>query len=178
MLTAMGGDPAHQALETPAHGNQFTGLSSGPSVTDSNRISAGHSTPVGQDRAGPSDFQAFSESLKSRLNSVSTRYKESITKSTRGWKERLFSRNTSMGDIGSEVRREVGAGIASVTRMMERLDTRENRKTDGASTQQSVTGTSLATERVTENTAHVLPDTTSTSTSHATTIQTKLFPIS
>ncbi|KAJ6821824.1 E3 ubiquitin-protein ligase RHF2A-like [Iris pallida] len=172
MLIAVGSDPAHQAPNTPntpAHGNQFTGLSSGSSVTNANRISAGQSTPVGQDRAGPSDFQAFSESLKSRLNTVSTRYKESITKSTRGWKERLFSRNTSVADIGSEVRREVNAGIASVTRMMERLDTRDSRKTPGASVQQNVPGTSLATERVTENTSHVRPDTTSTSTVHAAT---------
>lgn len=54
------------------------------------------------------------------------RYKESISRSTRGWKERFFSRNTSMADIGSEVRREVNAGIATVSRMMERLETRDN----------------------------------------------------
>lgn len=67
------------------------------------------------------------------------RYKESISKSTRGWKERLFSRNTSMSDLGSEVKREVNAGIATVSRMMERLETRDNgetrdnSRTDGAS---------------------------------------------
>lgn len=63
------------------------------------------------------------------------RYKESITKSTRGWKERLFSRNTSVADLGSEVRREVNAGIATVSRMMERLDTRESRRTSDPSVQ-------------------------------------------
>lgn len=31
-----------------------------------------------------------------------------------------------MSDIGSEVRREVNAGIATVSRMMERLETRDN----------------------------------------------------
>ncbi|KAG0476459.1 hypothetical protein HPP92_012830 [Vanilla planifolia] len=62
---------------------------SGPS---SNRVSVGQPSPVSQDRAGPSDFHSFSESLKSRLNAVSMRYKDSISKSTRGWKERLFSR--------------------------------------------------------------------------------------
>lgn len=67
------------------------------------------------------------------------RYKESISKSTRGWKERLFSRNTSMSDLGSEVKREVNAGIATVSRMMERLETgdndetRDNSRTNGAS---------------------------------------------
>ncbi|XVE59702.1 hypothetical protein DITRI_Ditri05aG0067400 [Diplodiscus trichospermus] len=93
----------------------------------SNRRSPNQSSPNSQDRAGPSEFQSFSESLKSRFNAVSTRYKESISKSTRGWKERFFSRNTSMADLGSEVRREVNAGIATVSRMMERLETRESR---------------------------------------------------
>ncbi|XAR64809.1 hypothetical protein NMG60_11008653 [Bertholletia excelsa] len=73
-----------------------------------------------QDRAGPSDFQSFSESLKSRFGAMSMKYKETISKSTRGWRERLFSRSSSMADLGSEVRREVNAGIASVSRIMER----------------------------------------------------------
>ncbi|XP_022756050.1 E3 ubiquitin-protein ligase RHF2A-like [Durio zibethinus] len=91
-----------------------------------NRRSPNQSSPNSQDRAGPSEFQSFSESLKSRFNAVSMRYKESISKSTRGWKERFFSRNTSMADLGSEVRREANADIATVSRMMERLETRDN----------------------------------------------------
>lgn len=59
------------------------------------------------------------------------RYKESIAKNTRGWRDRL--RSSSMADIGSGVRREVNAGIATVTRMMERLDTREARRTSSTS---------------------------------------------
>ncbi|KAJ7981261.1 E3 ubiquitin-protein ligase RHF2A [Quillaja saponaria] len=98
-----------------------------------NRRSPSQSSPSSQDRAGPSESQSFSESLKSRLNAVSMRYKESISKSTRGWKERLFSRNTSMSDLGSEVRREVNAGIATVSRMMERLETRDNSRTSSPS---------------------------------------------
>lgn len=66
------------------------------------------------------------------------RYKESISKSTRGWKERLFSRNNSMGDLGTEVRREVNAGIATVSRMMERLETRENSDGQSASISDSL----------------------------------------
>ncbi|CAH8390800.1 unnamed protein product [Eruca vesicaria subsp. sativa] len=97
-----------------------------PSASDSNNRSLNQSSPSDQDRAGPSDLQSFSESLKSRLNSVSTRYKESISKNTRSWKDRFFSRNTSIADLGSEVKREVSAGIATVSRMMERLETREN----------------------------------------------------
>lgn len=33
-------------------------------------------SPSSQDRAGPSDFQSFSDSLKSRLSALSTRFKE------------------------------------------------------------------------------------------------------
>ncbi|GLT60953.1 hypothetical protein SLA2020_336910 [Shorea laevis] len=94
-----------------------------------NQSSPNRSSPNGQDRAGPSEFQSFSESLKSRLNAVSMRYKESISKSTRGWKERFFSRNNSMAELGSEVKREVNAGMATVSRMMERLETRDNTTT-------------------------------------------------
>ncbi|KAI9073003.1 hypothetical protein K1719_045036 [Acacia pycnantha] len=95
-----------------------------------NRRSPSQSSPSSQDRAGPSEFQSFSESLKSRFNAVSTRYKESISRSTRGWKERWFSRNSSMSDVGSEGRQEANAGMATVSRMMERLDTRDNNRND------------------------------------------------
>ncbi|CAG7879701.1 unnamed protein product [Brassica rapa] len=97
--------------------------------------SLNQSPPSDQDRAGPSELQSFSESLKSRLNAVSTRYKESISKNTRSWKDRFFSRNTSMAELGSEVKREVSAGIATVSRMMERLETRENSSTASVSSE-------------------------------------------
>uniref|UniRef100_A0A5B6Z3V8 RING-type E3 ubiquitin transferase n=1 Tax=Davidia involucrata TaxID=16924 RepID=A0A5B6Z3V8_DAVIN len=109
-----------------------------------NRSSASQSSLPNQDRAGPSDFQSFSESLKSRFNSMSMRYKDSISKSTRGWKERLFSRNTSMGDLGSDVRREVNAGIASVSRMMEHLETRENSRAGRESMSHNLADSSVA----------------------------------
>ena len=54
-----------------------------------------------------------------------TRYKDSITKNTRGWKERWFTRNNTILNLGSEVKREVNAGIDAVSRMMERLETRD-----------------------------------------------------
>ncbi|CAI9097548.1 OLC1v1034005C1 [Oldenlandia corymbosa var. corymbosa] len=82
--------------------------------------------PPNRDRAGPSELNSISESWKSRLNAMSIKYKETLSKSTRGWKDRFFSRSNSMADIGMEVRREVNAGIASVSRMMERLEAREN----------------------------------------------------
>ncbi|KAJ4826255.1 E3 ubiquitin-protein ligase rhf2a [Turnera subulata] len=98
-----------------------------------NRRSPSQSSPSSQDRAGPSEFQSFSESIKSKFNAMSMRYKESITKSTRGWKERFFSRNPAMADLGTEVKREVNAGIATVSRMMENLETRDNSRTSSSS---------------------------------------------
>ncbi|CAN7140525.1 unnamed protein product [Brassica rapa subsp. narinosa] len=112
-----------------------------PSASDSNTRSPNQSSPSDQDRAGPSELQSFSESLKSRLTSVSTRYKESITKNTRNWKDRFFSRNTSMAELGSEVKREVSAGIATVSRMMERLETRENSSRPDTASVPSSSGT-------------------------------------
>lgn len=104
--------------------------------------------------------------VKSVSPFVRFRYKESITKSTRGWKERLFSRNSSVADLGSEVRREVNAGIASVSRMMERLETRgsNGRTSDGPaiSTSEVIPSTESSNERVTENN----PTTAATSTSN------------
>lgn len=45
-----------------------------------------------------------------------------------------------MSDIGSEVRREVDAGIATVSRMMQRLDTRDNTRAASASAPPSIQG--------------------------------------
>ncbi|KAF8710009.1 hypothetical protein HU200_029734 [Digitaria exilis] len=87
-----------------------------------NRIAGMQSTPVDQDSAGPSDLPSFSDTLRSRLHSASMKYKDSITKSASGWREKWFTRSNTISDIGSEVRREVNAGIAALSRMMERLE--------------------------------------------------------
>lgn len=50
------------------------------------------------------------------------RYKESISKSTRGLKEKLVARNNSVKELSKGVQREMSAGIAGVARMFERLD--------------------------------------------------------
>lgn len=56
------------------------------------------------------------------------RYKESLSKSTRGWKERLFNKSPpSMSNMGSEVRREVNEGIANI---IERLEVHDNNRED------------------------------------------------
>nr|GEY26561.1 E3 ubiquitin-protein ligase RHF2A-like isoform X1 [Tanacetum cinerariifolium] len=90
--------------------------------------SSSSSTLPNQDRAGPSESQAASDTWKTRFSAISTRYKESVAKSTRGWKERLFTKSPSMSNIGTEVRREVNAGIANMSRMIERLEVGENNR--------------------------------------------------
>ncbi|KAL7612503.1 E3 ubiquitin-protein ligase RHF2A isoform X1 [Lactuca sativa] len=70
-----------------------------------------------QDRAGPSEAHSFSD-FKTRVNAISLRYKDSITKTTKSWKERLFSRNNSAADDGSKDR---GEGSATLSRMMDHL---------------------------------------------------------
>lgn len=49
-----------------------------------------------------------------------------------------------MADLGSEVKKEVNAGIATVSRMMERLETRDNSRTSGASVSNSSDNASVA----------------------------------
>ncbi|XP_078430819.1 RING-H2 group F2A [Wolffia australiana] len=79
-----------------------------------------------RDEAGPSEHQSLTESLKSKFNAASMRYRETISRSTRGWKERLFSRGSTVADqLGSDVRREINNGISTVSRMIDRLDLRE-----------------------------------------------------
>lgn len=46
------------------------------------------------------------------------RYKESISKGTRDWKERLFSRSSSMSELGLDARKKMNPGIASVSQSM------------------------------------------------------------
>ncbi|XP_052726321.1 E3 ubiquitin-protein ligase RHF2A isoform X3 [Vigna angularis] len=135
---ATGEQSSQLTLVAPVQAEQVSASGSGSSALGTehqgssynNRRSPNQSSPSSQDRAGPSELQSFSESLKSKLNAVSSRYKESISKSTRGWKERWFSRNNAMSDIGSDVRREVNAGIATVSRMMERLETRDSNRSN------------------------------------------------
>lgn len=138
--------PTTAGEESPEQGTQLLSASaSGTSAlassqhenTLNNRWSPNHPNRHSQDTAGPSDFQSFSESLKSRFNAVSMRYKESISKSTRGWKERFFSRYSTASNLGSEVRREDNAGMETVSGMMERLETSDNNSNSTASVSNS-----------------------------------------
>ncbi|KAL3689653.1 hypothetical protein R1sor_015962 [Riccia sorocarpa] len=75
--------------------------------------------PVDESQQGTSssELQSFSESFKSRIAAASSRYKESLTKTTRGFRERLRARNGAMADLGARAR-EVSAGVV---RALERI---------------------------------------------------------
>lgn len=60
---------------------------------------------------------------------IVNRYKESISKSARGLKEKLIARNASIKELSKGVQREMNARIAGVARMIERLDRTPKRST-------------------------------------------------
>ncbi|XP_031485243.1 E3 ubiquitin-protein ligase RHF2A isoform X2 [Nymphaea colorata] len=151
-LSSVEEEPQHGSLSQtpPRQVDQIPNSAAAMATNISNRLSmsnnrsgSSHSSPVSHDRAGPSDFHSFSESLKSRFNAVSTRYKETISKTTRGWRERLFSRNSPVQDANSEARRDANTGIANLSNMMERLRASETDRASEASVSESTEGSSV-----------------------------------
>ncbi|MBA0558978.1 hypothetical protein Golob_015962 [Gossypium lobatum] len=70
-------------------------------------------------RTSSSETVSFSESIKSKWSTASARYKETISKGTKGLKEKLLARNNSVKELSKGVQREMTAGVA---KMIERLD--------------------------------------------------------
>lgn len=70
----------------------------------------------GQERPSSPEL-TLSESFKSRLAAASSRYRESLTRTTKGFKERLRVRNGTMAELGTRAR-EVTAGVV---RAIERM---------------------------------------------------------
>uniref|UniRef100_A0A803Q276 RING-type E3 ubiquitin transferase n=1 Tax=Cannabis sativa TaxID=3483 RepID=A0A803Q276_CANSA len=70
----------------------------------------------------PSETSTLSDSLKSKWSAASARYKESLSKSTKGLKEKLLARNNCVKELSKGVQREMSAGISGVARMIDRLD--------------------------------------------------------
>lgn len=101
-------------------------------ISSTNRRSPTHTSPSSQERVGSSDFQSFSESLKSRVSAWSMKYKESLTRSTRGWKEKLFTRYSSASCPSTEVLREVDHGIVPASRLMNHLEIQDEDRTNTA----------------------------------------------
>ncbi|KAJ0233600.1 E3 ubiquitin-protein ligase RHF1A [Hirschfeldia incana] len=82
----------------------------------------------------PSEASSLPDAIKSKLAAASARYKESISKSKQGLKEKLLARNNSVKELSKGVQREMNAGIAGVARMMERLDIASKRFGGGSTT--------------------------------------------
>ncbi|CAI0447589.1 unnamed protein product [Linum tenue] len=103
-------------------------------------------TPLSTSGHAGSPASGSGVGISQHRTSSNTGYKESITKSTRSWKERFFSRSSPMADLSSDVRREVNAGIATVSRMMEPLDSREREEITSTSASNAEVDTNLVRE--------------------------------
>ncbi|CAK8531065.1 unnamed protein product [Lathyrus sativus] len=86
------------------------------------RVLYSPSPPPDGRKLNTSEVFSLPESIKSKLSAASARYKESISKSTRGLKEKLLARNVTVKELSKGVQREMNAGIAGVSRMIERLE--------------------------------------------------------
>ncbi|BAT87439.1 hypothetical protein VIGAN_05080400 [Vigna angularis var. angularis] len=95
---------------------------SGVTSTLNSQPPVSNTTPERASRPNTYEMFSFSESFKSKFSAASTRYKESISKGTRGLKEKLLAHNVSVKELSKGVQREMNAGIAGVARMIERLD--------------------------------------------------------
>ncbi|XP_028773935.1 E3 ubiquitin-protein ligase RHF1A-like [Neltuma alba] len=93
-------------------------------------------------RLNTSEMFTFPESIKTKFSAASARYKESISKGTRGLKEKLLAHNASVKELSKGVQREMNAGIAGVARMIERLDLGSKQATASPSMPSSTEGTS------------------------------------
>ncbi|KAL2922512.1 E3 ubiquitin-protein ligase RHF2A [Bienertia sinuspersici] len=87
-------------------------------------------SPDSLQRPRSSELLAFSESIKSKFSAASARYKDSISKGTQGFREKLLARNSSVKEISKGVQREMNASIAGVARMIERLDLKSKWSTE------------------------------------------------
>ena len=58
-----------------------------------------------------------------------SRYKDSISKGTQGFREKLLAQNSSVKELSKGVQREMSASIAGVARLIERLDLKSKRST-------------------------------------------------
>ncbi|XP_027333338.1 E3 ubiquitin-protein ligase RHF1A-like [Abrus precatorius] len=103
---------------------RLTTSSSGDSSPNSGapRVIYGQPSPESVRGLDTREMFSLPESIKSKLSAASARCKESISKNTRGLKEKLIARNASVKELSKGVQREMNAGIAGVARMIERLD--------------------------------------------------------
>ncbi|XP_020228761.1 E3 ubiquitin-protein ligase RHF1A isoform X2 [Cajanus cajan] len=116
---------AHNQPPTSAFssvGMVATDTSSESDMPSKPRVVYSQPSPESARKLNTSEMFSFPESIKSKLSAASARCKESISKNTRGLKEKLIARNASVKELSKGVQREMNAGIAGVARMIERLD--------------------------------------------------------
>ncbi|KZV44470.1 hypothetical protein F511_19371 [Dorcoceras hygrometricum] len=127
------GEDSTQLITLPSSNQESVAGANQHGISSTNQRSPIQTSPSSGERGGSSDFQSFSESLKSRVSAWSMKYKESLTRSTRGWKEKLFTRNSSASCPSTELLREVDHGISPISRLMDHLEIREEDRTNIAS---------------------------------------------
>ncbi|CAA7028038.1 unnamed protein product [Microthlaspi erraticum] len=130
-------------LTTPS---PASGHSSVPSPDSSNgtRIFPGRSPSSSSQSPDPSKASSLPEAIKSKLAAASAKYKESISKSKQGLKEKLLARNNSVKELSKGVQREMNAGLAGVARMIERFDLASKRFGGSAHVSTSTTTTTTS----------------------------------
>ncbi|KAL1198201.1 E3 ubiquitin-protein ligase RHF1A [Cardamine amara subsp. amara] len=100
-----------------------SGHSSVPADTNNaSRIYPGRSPSRSSQSPDTPEASSIPEAIKSKLAAASAKYKESISKSKQGLKEKLLARNNSVKELSKGVQREMNAGLAGVARMVERLE--------------------------------------------------------
>ncbi|XP_062108423.1 E3 ubiquitin-protein ligase RHF1A isoform X2 [Humulus lupulus] len=121
----------------------------------------------------PSETSTLSDLLKSKWSAASARYKESLSKSTRGLKEKLLARNNSVKELSKGVQREMSAGIAGVARMIERFDLTPKRadvSRDGVASNTSTKGKgvleNIIVQSLSKNNSKVADEMSSDAASH------------
>ncbi|XP_002976125.2 E3 ubiquitin-protein ligase RHF2A [Selaginella moellendorffii] len=128
--------PSPPSVTTSAlHGSPVTPDSGSSSVDSSSlrsrgspRVSFTAASTADSNRRSP-ETHSFSESWKSRWAAASSRYKESFTKTTKSFRDKLRMRNGStMADFGARAR-EVSAGMV---RALERISVEKEENEAGA----------------------------------------------
>uniref|UniRef100_A0A1J3FVF9 RING-type E3 ubiquitin transferase n=1 Tax=Noccaea caerulescens TaxID=107243 RepID=A0A1J3FVF9_NOCCA len=108
-------------LRTPSPASGHSSVPS-PDSNNGTRISPGRTPSSSSQCPDPSEASSLPEAIKSKLAAASAKYKESISKSKQGLKEKLLARNNSVKELSKGVQREMNAGLAGVARMIERFD--------------------------------------------------------
>ncbi|KAL5097333.1 hypothetical protein RYX36_001660 [Vicia faba] len=122
LTTSLAGSSSPITSAANLHPEVARNISPETDVSYRPRVLYSPSPPQDGRKLNTSEVFSLPESIKSKLSAASARYKESISKSTRGLKEKLLARNVTVKELSKGVQREMNAGIAGVSRMIERLE--------------------------------------------------------